>query len=78
LPQKAKEFFTTPEVEDGHIELSLYGVCTPHTMLSNSDALIEKAVKTLKSQAQDEKPAKVNLLVVTYNINGAAEELKYA
>ena len=74
--RKASEFHTMPEIVDGHIELYLYGACIGHTMISNSDAVLEAAVGKLKSDLLADKPANPRLVSVTYDVD--REELRYA
>ncbi len=69
------DFYFTPAEDNSHIELRMYGSCYGHSMLSNSDQLLEQAVAELLPKLQEtvDKPV---LKIVSFNVDG--EDLKYA
>lgn len=79
--RKVSDYYFTPAETDGHPELRMYGSCAGHSMLSNSDELLEEAVQQLLLQSHtvnsaDEIQGKPVLEVVVFQKDG--EDLKYA
>jgi len=74
--RKINDYYFTPAETDGHPELRMYGSCTGHSMLSNSDQLLEEAVTNLLPTVSDGGEGKPTLVIVSFNTDG--EDLKYA
>lgn len=74
--RKISDYYFTPAESDGHPELRMYGSCAGHSMLSNSDEILEQAVTDLLPTMTEENAGKPVLVVVLFNQDG--EELKYA
>ncbi len=73
--RKVSDYYFTPAETDEKAELRMYGSCAGHSMLSNSDELLDQAVADLLPVA-GEKSGKPHLMVVVFNQDG--EDLKYA